>query len=80
MSQLLTDAVCGETVPAWVETVEQLDAEIEQCERLGWRAGPGSEWVAELRQYRAAIDDQRAAALTQSGLDSVRVLGSYARV
>lgn len=27
-----------------------------------------------------AIDDQRAAALTQSGLDSVRVLGSYARV
>jgi hypothetical protein len=61
MSQLLTDAVCGETVPAWVETVEQLDAEIEQCERLGWRAGPGSEWVAELRQYRAAIDDQRAA-------------------
>jgi len=25
MSQLLTDAVCGETVPAWVETVEQLD-------------------------------------------------------
>ena len=44
MSQLLTDAVCGETVPAWVETVEQLDAEIEQCETLGWRAGPGSKW------------------------------------
>ncbi len=27
-----------------------------------------------------AIDDPRAAALTRSGLDSVRVLGSYARI
>ena len=75
MSQLLTDAVCGETVPAWVETVDELDAEIKQCETLGWRAGPGSEWVAELRQYRAAIDDQRAAvarrdaALAACGID-----------
>lgn len=75
MNQLLTDAVCGETVPAWVETVDELDAEIKQCETLGWRAGPGSEWVAELRQYRAAIDDQRAAvarrdaALAACGID-----------
>ena len=61
MSQLLTDAVCGETVPAWVETVDELDAEIKQCETLGWRSGTGFEWATELRQYRAAIGEQRAA-------------------
>ena len=75
MSQLLTDAVCGETVPAWIESVDELDAEIEQCETLGWHAGDGWEWVAELRLYRAAIDDQRDAvarrdtALAACGID-----------
>lgn len=61
MSQLLTDAVCGEDVPAWVESVDELDAEIKQCETLGWRSGTGFEWATELRQYRAAIGEQRAA-------------------
>ena len=61
MNILLTDAVCGEAVPAWVESVDELDAEIVRCETLGWHAGPGSEWVTELRQYRATIEDQRAA-------------------
>lgn len=75
MSQLLTDAVCGETVPAWGEAVDELDAEIERCETLGWHAGDGWEWVAELRLYRAAIDDQRDAvarrdtALAACGID-----------
>ena len=75
MSQLLTDAVCGETVPAWVETVDELDAEIKQCETLGWRSGTGFEWATELRQYRAAIGEQRAAvarrdaALAACGID-----------
>lgn len=58
---LLTDAVCGEDVPAWVESVDELDAEIKQCETLGWRSGTGFEWATELRQYRAAIGEQRAA-------------------
>jgi hypothetical protein len=61
MNILLTDAVCGEAVPAWVESVDELDAEIVRCETLGWRSGTGFEWVTELRQYRAAIDDQRDA-------------------
>jgi hypothetical protein len=39
MNILLTDAVCGEAVPAWVESVDELDAEIVRCETLGWRAG-----------------------------------------
>ena len=75
MSQLLTDAVCGEDVPAWVESVDELDAEIKQCETLGWRSGTGFEWATELRQYRAAIGEQRAAvarrdaALAACGID-----------
>lgn len=75
MNILLTDAVCGEDVPAWVEAAATLAAEIGRCETLGWRSGTGFEWVTELRQYRAAIDDQRDAvarrdtALAACGID-----------
>ena len=71
MSQLLDDAVCGEAVPAWDETVDELDAEIKQCETLGWHAGPGSEWVTELRQYRPASDRERLAASVEKHLARV---------
>jgi hypothetical protein len=54
MSQLLTDAVCGEDVPAWVESVDELDAEkawdaaVERADELARGAARAHYWRDEL--------------------------------